>query len=165
MRIVVPYTTLNPLTARSLATEAVEYVDVSQSLESYWRLVDSLWSAGESFLLVEHDMEVNPRALRQAKHCKCEWGVSPYIGPGHVMLDGALGCTRFRAGLMRNFPDLLSRVALFNDSPHFLQKDWRRLDARMKGLLMQEGYSPHLHAEVKHHHVYQGRCACGEEHG
>ena len=165
MRIVVPYTQINPLTAKSLENYQVDYIDVSQTVESYWRLMVDIWETKCSTLIVEHDMEINDRAIRQAKYCACEWSVSPYCGPARQVLSAALGCTRFRASFMAKNPDLLSKVGSIDDAgPAIVLRDWRRLDARILGVLRDRGYKPHLHTPVLHHHVYQGVCACGGTH-
>ncbi len=165
MRIVVPYTQIHPSTAKSLENYEVEYIDVSQTVESYWRLMVSIWEQRESTLIIEHDMEVNDRAIRQAKYCKCEWSVSPYFGPAKQVLSAALGCTRFRSSFMAANADLLAKVGDIDDAaPTLVKRDWRRLDARMLGILRDRGYKPHIHETVLHHHVYQDGCACGGTH-
>lgn len=136
---------------------------MSRSDTAYFDLIETLWADREPFLLVEHDIEINQRALRQAKHCACWWSVSPYIGPfgPDEMLDGSLGFTRFRRQLIDDIPDLPARAARANGS---LERNWRCLDTRILGVLRQAGHRPHLHAPVVQHHVYRGHCTCGTDH-
>lgn len=172
MRIVVPHTAIHPLAnaaLQRLAPEA-ERVDVSASTEAYYRLVAELWHAGDDFLLIEHDIELTEAALAQALDCPCIWSTSPYRGPGTsyegaTVLTGSLGCTRFRAELIAAVPGALAEVGNVDDGgPAVPLRDWRRLDARLLGVLMAHGYAPHVHAEVIHHHPYPYGCACGREH-
>lgn len=138
---------------------------MSGSHESYWRLLSALWREGTAFLVVEHDIEVNPEAIRQAAECDCDWGVSPYRGPGGDLLYGSLGCTRFSARLLATAPDAIEQVGGIDDAgPAIPLRDWRRIDSRLLGVLRQRGHEPHVHAEVLHHHRYHYGCACGEEH-
>ncbi len=165
MRIVVPYTNLHPATVASLTAYQAEFRDVSCKTDSYYELLVEVWSRGESALIVEHDIEATDRAIRQARHCACEWSVSPYRGPGNGMLEKSLGFTRFRGGLMRSHPDVMAEVGTMADSPQIGPRHWARLDCWMLAALMRRGLKPHIHDEVKHHHVYETGCACGEEHG
>lgn len=140
-----------------------ERVDVSGSDSAYWQLVAALWATGESFLLVEHDIEPTPKALRQARHCACWWSVSPYRGPNGDLLEGSLGFTRFRAQLLRAEPDLPHRACGNRDGT--VERNWRCLDTRLLGELWARGYRPHVHMPaVTQHHYYRGECTCGADH-
>lgn len=162
------YTTIHPLAAAAFERYCPdgELADVSASNESYWQLLERLWRGGESFGIVEHDIEVTADAIAQAETCACPWGVSPYGGPGSAVLDQSLGCTRFSAQLLLAEPDAMSEVGSIDDAgPAVPLRDWRRIDARLYGVLRQREYLPCIHAGVRHHHVYQGTCACGGRHG
>lgn len=137
---------------------------MSHRADAYFDLLAGVWAQGESTLIVEHDIEINDQAIRQAKYCACEWSVSPYRGPGEVVLTRSLGCTRFRSSLMKRLPTFMDEVGLINDSVTLGPRHWARLDCSILSVLMQHGYTPHIHAEVLHHHVYDGHCACGGTH-
>lgn len=145
--------------------------EMGTDVTAYWQLVTQLWADQESFLLIEHDIEITAQAIRQARHCDCWWSVTPYTGPGigpaePRTLLGALGCTRFRAPLLKAFPTLMGVVGDVDDATGgIIKRDYRRLDTRMLGALRDRGYEPHLHwPTVKHHRLYSGVCACGDEH-
>jgi hypothetical protein len=177
MRVIAPFTTRHPDAERALREHApgAEWWDVSESLFSYSQLVEDLWKTGESFLIVEHDIEVNQKALAQAKHCNCSWGVSPYKASSFYgfeeapLLSTALGFTRFGASLLREFPDAVSRANAIDDEGSICPPgDWRRFDARLYSVLTDPkngGRRPHIHAEVIHHHHYSNYgCSCGRDH-
>lgn len=136
---------------------------MSANDSAYWQLVAGLWSAGKTFLLVEHDIEPTPRAIRQARHCACWWSVTPYEGPQGDLLDGSLGFTRYRAQLLAAEPDL--PYAATGNPGGGLERNWRCLDTRLLGELRKRGYQPHIHRPpVVQHHYYRGRCTCGSDH-
>lgn len=145
-------------------------MDVSGDPYAYSRLLARLWREGESFLVVEHDIEVSGRAVRQARHCPCLWGLSPYAGPGPsfegaALLTVALGCTRFSAKLLAKEPDALDEANAIDDAGSAAPPGhWLRLDARLYSVLRQRGYMPHIHEAVAHHHQYAYGCACGRTH-
>jgi len=81
-----------------------------------------------------------------------------------ALFDQALGCTRFRAALMRACPAAISGIGADAIDVH-RERDWRGLDGRITGALRQGGYEPHVHwPAVDHHHEYPMGCACGREH-
>jgi len=148
----------------------VEWWDVGGSLFAYSQLVERLWKEQESFLIVEHDVELSLRALRQARHCPCEWGVSPYRGPWDgvgtpPLLDKSLGCTRFSASLMKSLPDAVVEANRIDDAGTVVPPgSWQRLDCRLYSILRGVGenmHTPHIHDEVLHHHKFGYGCSCG----
>lgn len=149
MRIVVPFV---PALLRPAVLDVLpkaELVDVSDSPSAYHELVCQLWRDGKAFLLVEHDVVVNPRALRQALYCHCGWGVSPYAGPGGKVLTTSLGCTRFSTRYISEHPTAAEDAArVENDG--LPRMDWRRLDVRLADQLD----FPHIHEPVRHLHDY-----------
>lgn len=168
MRIVVPHTAQYHPRARAShdQIEGLERVDVSGRSDAYLALLTGLWADRESFLIVEHDIEVTIHALVQARECECWRSSSPYNGPGLDPIIHALGFVRYRRELMEAEPDLMGQVAAMNDSLDIGPGHWRRLDARMDGALRIRGYEAHEHAPVLQHHVYydpkarEDRCAC-----
>ncbi len=158
MRIVVPYTVLDGRATAALGRFTtpgqVEYVNVSAHEESYADLMRDLWTAGESFTVIEHDMEIHAHVLSQFEACGELWCVFPYTGKPYKnypipVLRMALGCTRFHADLM------LENIGLIDDLDVL---HWRRLDSQLATALLRRGYSPHEHEpHVIHHHDYSKR--------
>ena len=172
MRVIAPFTARQSDAERALREWApdAEGWDVSQSNTAYAQLVENLWASGEDFLIVEHDIEINPMVLDQALHCECDWGVSPYkansfhgfnVAP---LLTCSLGFTRFRAPLLKAFPDAVTRANAIDGGSICPPGDWKQLDGRLHYILTEAGYTPHLHDEVVHHHVYEYGCSCGKVH-
>lgn len=164
MKVIAPFTSAaHPLAVRSLPAW-VERVDVSREVGSYWQLLDRLWREGETFLVVEHDIEITPEVVEDAKACAERWCVWPYVGPGGKptdVLEASLGCTRFSAQLLAEHPEALSYEIAERDGI----VPWRRLDVRVSDQLSRYHLAPHVHERhVLHHHVYKGRCVCGVEH-
>ena len=151
-----------------------EWWDVSGSIFAYGELLALLWREAESFLIVEHDIELTPEALRQARTCRCEWSVSPYRGPSAygwenaAVLNAVSGLHPVSVLAHASDPrrcDPSQRHQRCRDrlSPW----DWHRLDCRLYSVLRGEGEqirTPHVHAEVAHHHRFGYGCACGEDH-
>lgn len=122
-----------------------------------------MWEDGESFLNIEHDIEVHSEVFAQLLGCErcgmpaCEepWCVFPFPGAGGGLLFRSLGCTRFGAEMMKAVPDLFSTLPV---------RDWRRLDTEIAYTLEQKGFHPHFHwPPVPHHHYRPERnqCDCG----
>ena len=168
MRVVMPYTDVHPLADEALRRiePDAERVDVGQSTTAYWELMCRLWADGETFLLVEHDIEVNALAMYVHHVCREWWCVAPYIISGPKTADCSLGCTKFRSELLEAEPDLIDAIAGATPGVGLVRCDWRRLDAEISGGLRARGYEPHVHRRpVLHHHIYPGLgCACGSEH-
>lgn len=158
-----PFTRIHPRTdaaLRELAPDA-ERVDLNGGTAKYSELLLKLWHAGESVLIVEHDVQLTERALRQALRCKCEWSTSQYRGANRGLITHALGCTRFRSSLMQAIPDAME-LALADISFGRDTTNWLNIDAKLAGVLRKTERQPHVHEEVPHHHVYDYGCACGE---
>ena len=168
MKQVVPFTPKNYHPLAKATHSGLQMVDVSADPLAYYRLVRELWEDGETFLLVEHDIEINSQALLQAEKCPCAWGISPYSGPGGFgdLLCKSLGFVRFRSKIMLAEPDVLGVVGSVRDGGLEVPPgDYRRLDVRLSQELVNRGYEPHVHAsQVRHHHVYRCDCVCGYDH-
>ena len=170
MRIVAPYTAFHPLAEQALTRHAptAERVPLGDRPDAYYRFLRELWEAGESFHVVEHDIEIHAGVVDA--ECAEPWCVWPYRGPGRdaegAMLTRSLGCTRFHRDLLTAHPDLLAGFPVghgvnFETSP----RNWRRVDSELAPRLQGLGYKPHQHEPVLHHHVYnETGCACGSEH-
>jgi hypothetical protein len=176
VRVVCPYVLagepgvergLHPLCEQALARFApdAEMHYLGTRPDAYRELLEECWAQGESFLLVEHDIEIHERVVSELQACQEPWCAFPYaIGaPGGDLIDSSLGATRFSAALLEALPGLIGSLPV---------RDWRRLDCEIAPRLRSAGFAPHVHSPpVSHHHVYPapGRpdgewCACGTEH-
>jgi hypothetical protein len=148
---------------RLYAPRAERY-DVSGSLTAYSELLCRVWAEGESFLNVEHDVEIGPDTVRQAFDCQEPWCVWPYHLAGHNLIRWSLGCVRFHAKLLKAEPDLMAVASSKIGNRSMPPGDWHRLDAEIMPLLRERGYGEiaHQHDPVIHHHHYFGEgCSCG----
>jgi hypothetical protein len=135
-------------------------VDVSGSDTAYADLLCSIWDEPEDTLLVEHDVELHAKVVRQLRTCFALACRFSYQGPPAA--DGTtswvphgLGCIRFSAELKASVPWLMRQVK---------GKHWKTLDSALEGPLAQASGGLHLHEPpVTHHHRYYPRpaCSCG----
>lgn len=134
-------------------------MDLGPGHDAYYRLLCRLWVAAESFLVVEHDVEIHAGVIPGLEACGCDWGLYPYPGAGQPpqLLTSSLGCTRFSAGLLARHPQFMAALPV---------RDWRRLDCEIHPRLVALGEKPCVHEPpVDHHHAYHSQgCACGRGH-
>lgn len=163
--VVVPYTTPHPATERTVGLHAphATWVNVDGPKPvDYWTLLDRMWSAGQSFVVIEHDIELRSDVLPGFAACDQPWCVHPYTGPGRKLLTAALGCVRFTDALIEAEPDLIAHVGTVSQG--LPAKDWRRLDVTVADVLQARGYIAHQHdPPVTHHHAYPFGCSCGDD--
>jgi hypothetical protein len=149
-RVVIPFTRLQPdvLAAVRASGRPYECVNVSDSDESYFRLLSELWAAGESFTLVEHDVIVGPETLASFDDCPHLWCAAKYS-----YLKGSywgLGCTRFRGPLLKQFPGIMDEVGEYK-APRHSPRHWCTLDQALTHTLSAHRVEfPHIHGEVEH---------------
>lgn len=159
LKVVCAYTYLHPFCEASLEAHApqVEYTEMGYRHDDYHRFLDGLWRAGDTFLLIEHDIEIHATVASELESCPEPWCVFEYAVSGGTMLDASLGCTRFRSSLLQALPNFMGDLPV---------RDWRRLDCEMAPRLHQAGYRQHVHyPPVKHHHRREtGMCDCQWEH-
>ncbi len=124
---------------------------------SYYWLLRSCWEHGETFIIVEQDIELGPQTIQDLSRCREPYCTVPYAGPGTIM-ENALGCAKFDAVLLGEYPHLIAERL-----PQPVT--WHMLDALVNTALRGVHIEPHLHRpSVLHHHVYDGQCACGTDH-
>jgi hypothetical protein len=137
----------------------------------YFDTVAALWSGGEDFMLIEHDIEIRAGVVEELAACPEPWCLFPFPGPGFSAEGGnlltiSLGCTRFRSELLAAQPDLMGAVdGRCQVHRSGSTRDWHRLDVTMVSVLRERGYpDPHVHTPpVIHHHMYPFEgCACGD---
>lgn len=135
--------------ARALLTEGVpcEIAVCSADLD-YGDALAAMWSRGEGFVVIEHDVVPWPGAMEAWASCEHPWCTYRYpFAPGKIR--NALGCVRFSDELVRAHPDLPEQ---------WQGAHWNEMDGRVyravKGVLGTRE-DPHLHepplAHVKAH--------------
>lgn len=116
----------------------------------YAQLLHKLWNAGETFAIVEHDVQVHEAVLDEFDACAEPYCAFPY--PLREYLAPALGCTRFRGELLAELPDVMDRVLRVptNWGP---PGHWRQLDVVLMRtvLLNRYGLQPHVHMPAVEH--------------
>jgi hypothetical protein len=167
MKIVCPYTNLHPETKASLPTET-EFVPV-HGYGDYFDLLARLWAKADSFILIEHDIEIHSGVIASFMHCNRPWCQFPYLLPGGY--QPAFGCTRFSRRLIMATPTCLDEVYASEnqqyqnfrrrpdpfdilgrqDDPDG-RKYWTTLDTRVGNWLQRHGYYGHLHQPAVMHH-------------
>jgi hypothetical protein len=109
--------------------------------------LNGLWSEGESFIVVEHDIVVRADTLEELENCPCEWCSfgAPYLG--HVY--HGLGCVKFSDTLISRHPKAMEQVAAFPPDEKHPSKHYCTLDAYLQRTLL--GEYMHCHEEVLGH--------------
>jgi hypothetical protein len=152
MKVVVPFVLPGPtkiqpwaLAATQLALRqdgiAAEFHHMTED-ESYYRLLASMWAAGETFATVEHDIVCWPGALQQLENCPEQWCTLPYYCSVGWIKDG-LGCTKFSEQLIRRYPDFL-KEPFPNCCQH--TRFYCGLDRLIAHRAQELGLEPHVHA-------------------
>src|SRR5674476_221247 len=144
VRVVVPYTNLRPETVAALEATNTAYDAIKMDDDqAYWRLLADLWTKGETFILVEQDIIINPGTIASLDTCPSSWCA---FGYGYCGLENyyGLGCVKFGGDLMAAVPDLMDQVALMHDEGH-PPKHWCRLDAWMSVVFAASGQTRCAH--------------------
>lgn len=143
MKVYIPFTDLRKETLAAIVKSKCDYelVNVSGSDEAYWELLDDLWTRGETFAIVEHDVVIHPTAISELQQCGSSWCAfpTPYFYGTHV----GLGCVKFGSDLIKRFPSALDRVAELFDDKH-PPKHWCRLDAWLQTRVLPQ-QERHVH--------------------
>ena len=133
----------------------IEYSSTAASPTAYYELLLHLWSEGDTFIIIEHDIEITPTIIPSLLKCPQQWCGAIYSvsntpkAAAFVML----GLTKFSSQLIKKHPDLMQVVGLIDDDG-LARKDWHRNDTRIDRVLRQRGYTPCPHERVNHHHNY-----------
>jgi hypothetical protein len=163
MRIVVPYVgEPHPDTRAALAEQApepgrVEYIDVGGSPTAYYELFVALWQAGQSFILIEHDIVIAPGTIDAFESCTQSWcSVSRGVGRDGRPLNllsmhrlyrwqvGQLQCNRFRSDMMVGQANTCRLSVGLQHWGNFGKKLLIRLESR--------GQRPHIHWDLPTNH-------------
>lgn len=142
MKIVCPYTDLNPATEMALKIEhkrEVEFVDVSGSQEAYFELMRQYWREGEAFAVVEHDIVPWPGAIKAL--FDCPEPICAYEAPYGVYLPR--GEVWFGCGLVRYGQQLIARFPDHLEDPS-LTRLWHKVDGEVTWRFFDKG-GPEMH--------------------
>ncbi len=109
--------------------------------DSYHCLLSGLWSAHETFTVVEHDIVVHPGGIQELENCSEPWCTYPYYCSVGWIEDG-LGCTKFGAELLSRYP-----AALQEPFPTCCShtRYYCGLDRLIAHKLNELGLKPHVH--------------------
>lgn len=146
MKVICPYTRLQPETVAALEASGYEWEPVYTGLSdlAYANLLAQLWAAAETFTLVEHDIVPWRGALARLEECPEPWCGFAYPLRDDLMTAG-LGCTRFRDTLLTAHPGAIEDT-LTEDSPAHPRGHWCNLDDRLTRVLTRAGAVRHVHA-------------------
>ena len=113
---------------------------------SYYHLLSELWTGGEDFLIVEHDIVPRLDNFRRMAECRKAWCLNPYAGPDKIVLTKSHGFTRYRTSFCAQYPDVMDKIS---------EHGWHALDSRLYTILDNAGEYPHVHTPlVEHLHAY-----------
>jgi hypothetical protein len=164
MRVIVPAVPgmLKPeVVPAILETHGCEVVPMLYP-ESYFYLMRDLWSAERTFCIVEQDIVVDPaHHLKSFDNCPEIWCAASYeVYQGDIAdaygYAGALGCTRFRAELIRRYPEAIAEAGKMDMHPVHPPRSWAVMDSTLAQYLHgPHQLTPHRHyPNVTHLHVY-----------
>lgn len=124
--------------------------DVNGSDRAYFDLLSQWWSEGRSFIVVEHDVVVNPDSIDEIEACPHDWCAFPYRYMDRERQYG-LGCVKFSADLIARCPDAMMRVGVMSDPTH-PKRHWCRIDAWLQGVILPSmGEQLHRHSTPVEH--------------
>lgn len=106
------------------------FADTGPDDFGYFRLLQRLWRAQETFIVIERDVLPTEAALSDLAWCRHEWCGCPYdstFATGQRWYDGrwrtvamptmGLGCAKFEGSLMRRYPSLVDDLWAEPDMP------------------------------------------------
>lgn len=161
MRVVVAYVRLHPATKAAVEAslqegDEVVWADTSSSDSAYFGLLAEQWRRGSSFVILEQDKVPMPGALRELYDCPEPWCTYPHLmanGNEIPITQPTLGCTKFAAELMTDWPDLIERAGRLDMG--YGSHHWGRLDMAITAGLMWAVGSCHVHESGRLAHEHQ----------
>jgi hypothetical protein len=142
--VVVPFTNLRDETRA--AVESAVFVSLEDRDDAYFDFLAGLWTLGETFVLVEHDIVPWEGAIDDLLGCSqpwCSFGYLLELGETTIMHHG-LGCVKFSEELCAEFPSVWSEIALEANDVH-PAKHWCNIDDRLTRWLTTHGAKQHRH--------------------
>lgn len=116
---------------------------------SYWIQLFGRWYGDEDLMVVEQDIEIHKGVYEELKDCPEPWCCFWYKGPPvHeakcASLVNCLGCTKFSAEIQLETRKWIQRPG-----------NWDTVDQQVCRLMKMAGLDPHVHGQVRHHHMYE----------
>lgn len=151
--IIVPYTVFPEVTADVLDFLNLPWspVDVSGGDDHYFNLLSTYWSRAQDLCVIEHDIVPTSETIDSLLTCPAPWCAAPYPYL-HFPAYTGLGCTRFRAELMTDHPDLFAEVARMSNEFH-PPRHWCSLDSFIQTVLSRRRVYVHAHLDFPVRHL------------
>lgn len=143
MRVLVPWTDLDPDTAAFAATVGAELMYVGWCDEAYWGILRDAFARGETFVVVEHDVVPSPAQMVEVTSCSGEWCSVPVRVHSTVTALG-LAFVKFDARLIAAHRDAIASIPEGSRS-------WTGLDGQVRAALAGARFHAHR-GEAIHHH-------------
>lgn len=145
MRAVCCFTSIRDETRHALESffpGRVDYYDLGGAADTkYGEIIADNWGTGLAFAVVEHDIVIRADVADAFVDCPERYCAFPY--DWETNCGPALGCTRFRAELLDEFPDAALNASGIS---------WRQFDyALIRRELARKGVYPHVHLPPVEH--------------
>lgn len=155
MRVLAPYVVLNVRVVNALHRDAphAEFVYTGRTHQDYWQAIADRWQGKDDLMIVEQDNEIHDGVTESLASCDQPWCSYWYLGPPMTSPDvkncmsEAIGCVKFSADLQELIPH--------EEIADYKTQCWDTVDNKLMEKLKQLGFSPHVHGQVRHHHLYQ----------
>jgi hypothetical protein len=164
------FCTVNPhpdaVKAMEVYAPHAETVDVTGDNYAYWNAIAERWTGTRDLIIVEQDIEIGPDTVATMERCGQDWCCYAYpIFRTKVRLRVGLGCIKVSAAAQRRIP--VEKIAEgFGTCAACRGKGcWWHLDGRVAAMLKKNGFFPHVHGDVTHHHDYDTGMVDGENEG
>ena len=144
MKVVCGWSQLEPATREALDNcgHPVTYEYVGHSDTAYPEMIARLFSEGNAFLNVEHDVVPDKACLRAMVRCHEPFCAAPYEWTTNV--GPALGCTKFSGDFLADFPTAAAEAL----GGSFRQFDYVLMRTVLAGKYRQR---PHVHLPPAEH--------------
>ena len=101
-----------------------------------------------SFIIVEHDIVVEPDSLKELELCASPW--CSFRMEYFVMGYPGLGCAKFTGNFIKSYPNAIDRVGSMSD-PRHPPRHWCRVDGWLSQVLYGAGAEQHVHDTLLRH--------------
>ncbi|MHB8689023.1 MAG: hypothetical protein ACYDB4_17815 [Candidatus Dormibacteraceae bacterium] len=170
MKLVIPYVAggLAPQVSALGIRCGAEFVNVGASDTAYYELLNRLWTAGGSFVLLEQDVLPEPELLTEVWGCPEPWCafVYPYLfpdkqDPRRQLIGLTWGVPgKYTGDLLRRYPDTLAQLASPDKKPWYRglgATHWKTVGAAFQDqVLVAAGQQPHIHLRPARHLRVEG---------
>ena len=147
-RVLIPYTVRHLTTELGVEGAKPTWVNVGKTPYDYWRVLCDWW-VREELIVIEHDVQARPSIFDEFDSCPEPWCFFRYDNHSPENADAwrwaTLGCTRFRAEIIKAVPDAVTGI----EERH---RDWHYLSTGLGIALRDAGFEPHMHESAVNHH-------------